>query len=101
MHNETQPRGGDVTDALPAWADMFPFVPRQQARGYHIFFQQLEQWLAEITGFAGVSLQPNAGSQGEYAGLMAIRAYHASQGNTDRTVCSIPRSAHGTNPAWR
>ena len=83
----------------PAWADMHPFVPRQQARGYHILFQQLEQWLAEITGFAGVSLQPNAGSQGEYAGLMAIRAYHASHGESNRTICLIPSSAHGTNPA--
>ena len=68
-------------------------------RGYQVLFRQLEQWLAEITGFAAVSLQPNAGSQGEYAGLLAIRAYHAARGEPDRLVCLIPASAHGTNPA--
>src|SRR5205807_4742321 len=71
----------------------------RQARGYQVLFQQLEDWLAEITGFAGVSLQPNAGSQGEYAGLLVIRAYHASRGQGHRNVCLIPTSAHGTNPA--
>src|SRR5204863_908470 len=62
-------------------------------------FQQLEYWLSEITGFAGISLQPNAGSQGEYSGLLVIRAYHASRGEGQRHVCLIPTSAHGTNPA--
>lgn len=78
---------------------LHPFAPTQQAEGYHRMFSQLESWLAEITGFAAVSLQPNAGSQGEYAGLLAIRAWHLSRGESQRTVCLIPKSAHGTNPA--
>ncbi|MBD2250108.1 aminomethyl-transferring glycine dehydrogenase [Nostoc parmelioides] len=76
-----------------------PFAPLTQTRGYQILFQQLEAWLGEITGFAGVSLQPNAGSQGEYTGLLVIRQYHESRGETHRNVCLIPTSAHGTNPA--
>jgi glycine dehydrogenase len=83
----------------PEFARLHPFAPLKQARGYQILFQNLEDWLAEITGFAGVSLQPNAGSQGEYAGLLVIRAYHASRNESHRTVCLIPSSAHGTNPA--
>ena len=78
---------------------LHPFVPLDQARGYQEMFTQLESWLAEITGFAAVSLQPNAGSQGEYAGLLAIRAYHVARGDAHRTICLIPTSAHGTNPA--
>ncbi|HET9709010.1 MAG TPA: aminomethyl-transferring glycine dehydrogenase [Gemmatimonadales bacterium] len=78
---------------------LHPFAPLSQAQGYQMLFRQLEAQLAEITGFAGVSLQPNAGSQGEYAGLLVIRAYHKAQGNGKRTVCLIPMSAHGTNPA--
>jgi len=76
-----------------------PFVPPSQAKGYATMFRQLEKWLSEITGFHAVSLQPNAGSQGEYAGLLVIRAYHRSRGDNHRTVCLIPVSAHGTNPA--
>ena len=76
-----------------------PFAPPEQTRGYQELFKQLERWLAEITGFAAISLQPNAGSQGEYAGLMVIRAYHRSRGEGRRDVCLIPVSAHGTNPA--
>jgi glycine dehydrogenase len=83
----------------PEFAKIHPFAPIKQTRGYQILFQQLEDWLAEITGFAGISLQPNAGSQGEYAGLLVIRAYHESRGDTHRNVCLIPTSAHGTNPA--
>ncbi len=83
----------------PEFSRMHPFVPLRQAQGYQILFQQLEKWLAEVTGFAGISLQPNAGSQGEYAGLLVIRAWHASRGGADRRVCLIPTSAHGTNPA--
>ena len=83
----------------PEFARMHPFAPEEQARGYMEMFRQLEAWLAEITGFAAVSLQPNAGSQGEYAGLLAIRAYHHSRGQGHRNVCLIPVSAHGTNPA--
>jgi glycine dehydrogenase len=83
----------------PDFARLHPFAPPDQAQGYQLLCAQLEAWLAEITGFAGVSLQPNAGSQGEYAGLLAIRAYHASRGEPHRTVCLIPTSAHGTNPA--
>ncbi len=78
---------------------LHPFAPLAQAQGYQMLFRQLEAQLAEITGFAGVSLQPNAGSQGEFAGLLVIRAYHKAQGNGKRTVCLIPMSAHGTNPA--
>jgi glycine dehydrogenase len=83
----------------PEFAKIHPFAPLAQARGYQILFQHLEDWLAEITGFAGISLQPNAGSQGEYAGLLVIRAYHESRGDAHRNICLIPTSAHGTNPA--
>ncbi|MEK6619025.1 MAG: glycine dehydrogenase (aminomethyl-transferring), partial [Nitrospirota bacterium] len=76
-----------------------PFAPPEQTLGYQDLCSQLEGWLAEITGFAAVSLQPNAGSQGEYAGLMVIRAYHRHRGESQRDVCLIPVSAHGTNPA--
>ena len=78
---------------------LHPFAPRTQAPGYATLFRQLEEWLAEITGFARVSLQPNAGSQGEFAGLLVIRAYHQHRGEAHRTTCLIPQSAHGTNPA--
>jgi len=83
----------------PEFARLHPFAPRDQALGYAALIDDLERWLSECTGFAGVSLQPNAGSQGEYAGLLVIRAYHESRGDTGRTVCLIPSSAHGTNPA--
>jgi glycine dehydrogenase len=83
----------------PEFGRMHPFAPADQTKGYQQMFKQLETWLAEITGFAGVSLQPNAGSAGEYAGLLVIRAYHESRGDHHRTVCLIPTSAHGTNPA--
>ena len=83
----------------PEFAKLHPFAPIRQTRGYQKLFEQLETWLAEITGFAGVSLQPNAGSQGEYAGLLVIRAWHESRGGMHRNVCLIPTSAHGTNPA--
>ncbi|HEY3661993.1 MAG TPA: aminomethyl-transferring glycine dehydrogenase [Chthoniobacterales bacterium] len=83
----------------PEFARLHPFAPNDQTEGYRVMCQQLEGWLAEITGFAAVSLQPNAGSQGEYAGLLAIRAYHEARGEAHRNVCLIPTSAHGTNPA--
>jgi len=83
----------------PGLARLHPFVPADQARGYHALFADLERWLGEITGFAAVSLQPNSGAQGEYAGLQTIRAYHRSRGDARRDVCLIPVSAHGTNPA--
>jgi len=83
----------------PEFGRLHPFAPRDQARGYMTLFAQLEEWLAEITGFARVSLQPNAGSQGEFAGLLVIRAYHKARGQGHRTTCLIPQSAHGTNPA--
>ena len=78
---------------------LHPFAPREQAEGYQTLFSQLETWLAEITGYSGISLQPNAGSQGEYAGLLVVRKYHQSRGESHRDVCLIPTSAHGTNPA--
>ncbi len=101
---------GSCTMKLNATAEMFPiswpeisklhpFAPNDQTAGYREMCEQLEDWLAEITGFAAVSLQPNAGSQGEYAGLLAIRDYHASRNQAHRNVCIIPTSAHGTNPA--
>jgi glycine dehydrogenase len=101
---------GSCTMKLNAASQMFPvswhefgalhpFAPAGQTKGYQELFRQLETWLAEITGFAAVSLQPNAGSQGEYAGLLVIRAYHESRGDQQRNICLIPTSAHGTNPA--
>ncbi|MEK7727213.1 MAG: aminomethyl-transferring glycine dehydrogenase, partial [candidate division KSB1 bacterium] len=83
----------------PEFAKLHPFAPAEQAQGYQKIFQQLEAWLAEITGFAAVSLQPNAGAQGEYAGLLVIHEYHERRGESHRKVCLIPSSAHGTNPA--
>jgi glycine dehydrogenase len=83
----------------PEFASIHPFAPVDQAAGYLELFADLEEWLCAITGYDAVSLQPNAGSQGEYAGLLAIRAYHRSRGDLERTVCLIPASAHGTNPA--
>jgi len=83
----------------PEFGKIHPFAPQPQARGYQVLFQQLEEWLAEITGFAGVSLQPNAGSQGEYTGLLVIRQYYEHRGEGHRNICLIPQSAHGTNPA--
>jgi len=92
-----------AAEMLPVtWPEMgalHPFAPVEQAKGYHAMFARLEGALAEITGFHAVSLQPNAGSQGEYAGLLVIRAYHESRGEGHRRVCLIPQSAHGTNPA--
>jgi glycine dehydrogenase len=101
---------GSCTMKLNATAEMLPltwrevgklhpFVPREQADGYARVFSELEAWLAEITGFAAISLQPNAGSQGEYAGLLVIHEYHRSRGDASRNICLIPQSAHGTNPA--
>ena len=83
----------------PGFSAPHPFAPADCAAGYAALFRDLEKWLAEITGFAAVSLQPNAGSQGEYAGLMVIRAFHRARGEGRRNVCLIPTSAHGTNPA--
>jgi len=83
----------------PEWGRIHPFAPAEQAQGYRELIDDLERWLAEITGYDAVSLQPNAGSQGEYAGLLAISRYHASRGEGARDVCLIPESAHGTNAA--
>ncbi|MBU6465903.1 MAG: glycine dehydrogenase, partial [Burkholderiales bacterium] len=83
----------------PEFANIHPFAPADQLEGYRLLDEQLRAWLCEATGYAGVSLQPNAGSQGEYSGLLAIRAYHAANGGAHRHICLIPASAHGTNPA--
>ena len=83
----------------PEFGSLHPFAPREQADGYHALFERLEKWLCDITGYDAISLQPNSGAQGEYAGLLAIRAYHAARGEPHRKVCLIPSSAHGTNPA--
>ena len=85
--------------SMPEWGNIHPFVPVDQAEGYQIILRELERDLTEITGFAGTSLQPNSGAQGEFAGLMTIRAYHESRGEHNRHICIIPASAHGTNPA--
>jgi glycine dehydrogenase len=83
----------------PEFANIHPFCPPEQREGYAELDAQLRAWLCAATGYAGISLQPNAGSQGEYAGLLVIRAWHASRGDSQRTICLIPSSAHGTNPA--
>ncbi len=88
-----------VAITLPGFADVHPFAPADQTEGYLTLIRRLEAWLCAATGFAAVSLQPNAGSQGEYAGLLVIRAWHQSRGEAHRDVCLIPSSAHGTNPA--
>jgi len=83
----------------PEFANVHPFAPADQLQGYQLLDEQLRAWLCQATGYAGISLQPNAGSQGEYAGLLVIQAYHASRGESHRNICLIPSSAHGTNPA--
>ena len=83
----------------PEISGLHPYAPKDQTLGYAEMLGQLEQWLGAITGLPAVSLQPNAGSQGEYAGLLAIRRFHQSRGDEDRRVCLIPVSAHGTNAA--
>ena len=83
----------------PEFANVHPFAPANQLEGYRLLDEQLRAWLCQATGYAGISLQPNAGSQGEYAGLLAIKAYHEAQGHGHRNICLIPSSAHGTNPA--
>ena len=92
-----------TTEMIPiTWnelANIHPFVPANQAMGYQLIIKRLEKWLAEITGFAGTSVQPNSGAQGEFAGLMTIKAYHESRGDYQRDITLIPSSAHGTNPA--
>ena len=85
--------------SMANWNSIHPFAPVEQAEGYQIMLKKLEQQLNVVTGFQGTTLQPNSGAQGEYAGLMAIRAYHLSRGDNHRNVCIIPASAHGTNPA--
>jgi glycine dehydrogenase len=93
------PTTGMIPVTWPEFAGIHPFVPLEQAKGYLDLIDDLERWLAEVTGYDAVSLQPNSGAQGEYAGLLAIRAYHQSLGEGYRDVCLIPASAHGTNPA--
>jgi glycine dehydrogenase len=92
-----------TSEMIPlTWSEfgqLHPFAPREQAAGYREFFARLQQWLCDITGYAAISLQPNSGAQGEYAGLLAIRGYHAARGEAHRNICLIPSSAHGTNPA--
>ena len=83
----------------PEFGGLHPFAPVDQAQGYQELFEDLKKMLSEITGFSGISLQPNAGAQGEYAGLMTIRKFHISNGDEERSICIIPESAHGTNPA--
>src|SRR6478609_2472455 len=94
---------GECCSSLPLsmanWNSIHPFAPIDQAEGYITMLKKLEQQLNVVTGFQGTTLQPNSGAQGEYAGLMAIRAYHLSRGDEHRNVCLIPSSAHGTNPA--
>lgn len=92
-----------TTEMIPCsfrhFTEIHPFAPVEQAKGYHQMFHELEKDLCEITGYDKISLQPNSGAQGEYAGLRAIRGFHEANGNHHRTICLIPVSAHGTNPA--
>ena len=83
----------------PAFANIHPFAPLDQVQGYQQIFDELTEYLSDITGFTDCSLQPNSGAQGEYAGLLTIRAYHEDRGDYHRNVAIIPQSAHGTNPA--
>jgi glycine dehydrogenase len=99
VHDEAERGGRDGAITWPEFAGLHPFAPAGQAAGYQELIGGLERWLAEITGYDAVSVQPNAGSQGELAGLLAIRAYHAPAGEPERDVCLIPESAHGTNAA--
>ena len=85
--------------SLPAFNKIHPFAPEEQTQGYRVVIEELKEWLAEITGFDAVSLQPNSGASGEYTGLLTIRAYHKSKGQEHRNICVVPQSAHGTNPA--
>ncbi|GIR49834.1 MAG: hypothetical protein CM15mP58_19310 [Burkholderiaceae bacterium] len=83
----------------PEFSSIHPFAPANQTKGYQELFDTLSSWLVDITGLSACSLQTNSGAQGEYAGLMVIRAFHRDNGNSNRTICLIPESAHGTNPA--
>ena len=98
MHDEIDAATEMLPLGWPEWNNVHPFVPREYAQGYAAIIADLETMLAEITGFAAVSLQPNAGSQG-VAGLLVVRKYHLTRGDHQRDVCLIPSSAHGTNPA--
>jgi glycine dehydrogenase len=93
------PTAAMIPITWPEFSELHPFIPEEQAEGYHRIMDQLSNWLQEITGFRAVSFQPNSGAQGEFTGLMVIRAYHRHRGEPQRTVCLIPASAHGTNPA--
>ena len=99
MHHEAQLRSRDGAGELAGFANIHPFAPSDQTAGYRAMIGQLESWLADITGYAAVCVQPNSGARGEYAGLLAIHAYHRSQGEGERDVCLIPAGAHGTNAA--
>jgi glycine dehydrogenase len=99
LHHEAQRHGGDGADHLARVWPNSPLCALGANPGYQQLCQELEAWLAEITGFAGISLQPNAGAQGEYTGLLVIREYHHQRGDHHRNICLIPESAHGTNPA--
>jgi glycine dehydrogenase len=99
LYNETNAAAEMLPLSWPNWCNIHPFAPLNQVEGYRAVLVKLETQLTEITGFAGTSLQPNSGAQGEFAGLMVIRAYHESRGDQHRKICIIPSSAHGTNPA--
>ena len=99
MHDEAQRDHRDGAGEPAGFADLHPFAPAADAQGYAHLIEELESWLAEVTGYDRVSIQPNAGSQGELAGLLAIRAYHVANGDAARDICLIPASAHGTNAA--
>ena len=96
MHDELNATAEMLPISWPEFSEMHPFVPQDQALGYKELIDDLSQKLCVITGYDAISMQPNSGAQGEYAGLLAIRAYHRSRGDFQRTVCLIPASAHGT-----
>ncbi|GIR50625.1 MAG: hypothetical protein CM15mP59_3670 [Flavobacteriaceae bacterium] len=99
MYDETQCSCTTLPLSRSEWGNIHPFAPKNQVQGYQHILQDLEGYLSEITGFSGTSLQPNSGAQGEFSGLMVIRSYHESRGDSHRNICLIPSSAHGTNPA--
>lgn len=99
MYDETKCNAEMIPITWPEFTELHPFCPAYQAKGYQVMIGQLANWLAALTGYDAMCMQPNSGAQGEYAGLLAIRRYHQSRGENVRHICLIPSSAHGTNPA--
>lgn len=99
VHHEAERHRRDDSGDWPEFGQLHPFCPAEQAQGYYELVSTLSEWLIDVTGYDAMSMQPNSGAQGEYAGLLAIQKYHESRGDGHRDICLIPSSAHGTNPA--